>query len=88
MGKKRNDVTAFASSVLPRESERCVQNWEIDQMHEEEDGLVFFDGGTFSRGPHCLLDAPPPPANDDDYDTVPQDAAQVCHLQLIHHPKG
>jgi hypothetical protein len=57
-------------------------------MHEEEDGLVFFDGGTFSRGPHCLLDAPPPPANDDDYDTVPQDAAQVCHLQLIHHPKG
>ena len=28
----------------------------MEQIQEEEEGLVFFDGGTFSRGPQCLLE--------------------------------
>ena len=29
--------------------------WEEEIISSEEDGLVFFDGGTYSRGPSSLL---------------------------------
>ena len=32
-----------------------AQDWESDVLAEGEDGLIIFDGGTFSRGPHHLL---------------------------------
>jgi hypothetical protein len=31
--------------------------WEYDEIASDEDGLVFFDGGTYSRGPSVLVDA-------------------------------
>ena len=32
-----------------------VQGWEEEEIFENEEGLVIFDGGTFSRGPLWLL---------------------------------
>jgi len=70
-----------------------VQDWEIEQILEEEEGLAYFDGGTFSRGPHWLLEEEEEALRPDDDDTVPQqkldpqgagmtsqsdEAAQVC----------
>jgi hypothetical protein len=31
------------------------QQWETETISSEEDGLVIFDGGTYSRGPSSLL---------------------------------
>ncbi|KAK9909661.1 hypothetical protein WJX75_005765 [Coccomyxa subellipsoidea] len=31
------------------------EEWEEEMISSEEDGLVFFDGGTYSRGPSSLL---------------------------------
>lgn len=39
------------------------QDWEPDTLAEDEEGLVIFDGGSFSRGPHYLL--PPEPEEED-----------------------
>ena len=36
-----------------------AQEWEVEQINEEDEGLIIFDGGTFSRGPHWLVDPSP-----------------------------
>ena len=33
------------------------EQWEVETISSEEEGLVFFDGGTYSRGPPSLLPA-------------------------------
>ena len=45
------------------------QAWEVEEFRDGEDGLIFFDGGTFSRGPHSLVDSDLPTLSD---------TAEVC----------
>lgn len=40
--------------------------WEHDEVDCDEDGLVYFDGGTYSRGPSSLVDAGEGGADDDE----------------------
>ena len=53
-----------------------VQEWDVDYLTEEEDGLIYFDGGTFSRGPHWLL--PPPAAEPQHGEPEEVQAAPLC----------
>lgn len=57
----------------------CLQEWEVQQIDEEEEGLIIFDGGTFSRGPHWLVDPDPEDLEEGtvDRDEAMQQAEQV-----------
>ena len=53
----------------------------MQRIDEEEDGLVFFDGGTFSRGPHWLVD----PSTEDleEGGLEREDAGQVASITCV-----
>ena len=57
-----------------------IQEWDVDYLTEEEDGLIYFDGGTFSRGPHWLL--PPPAAETPQGEPEEVQAALACAVLL------
>ena len=59
-----------------------LQEWDVDYLTEEEDGLIYFDGGTFSRGPHWLL--PPPAAEPQQGEPEEVHAALPCAVLLSY----
>lgn len=59
----------------------------MDQLSEEDEGLIFFDGGTFSRGPHWLVDPPAEVLEDSKTDKETAEQVTTWHetsLQIIY----
>ena len=40
--------------------------WDVEHIASDEDGLVIFDGGTYSRGPAAVFDGDNDPSSGDD----------------------